>query len=140
MIKPSIIEAKFLRSKTKSIYTLLWGKMNNPAKKFILSQVQLLLNERPIICFSPNNSYWWLLTDKRFMFYEKNHINYYSLNEFERVELKDLFEDRTNKQECSSMIFYISKDLININLEKGTWPIIYDIFKFVMTTAQKNKI
>ena len=127
----SLVEAKFIRSKLKSISTTLWDSTDNLVKETIIDKVRFELNEKPIICYFKKSSYWWILTNVSLIICNNNCIANYQLSNIHTVELNDLFDGIVKKKECSNLQLYINGQRIDLELENGTWPILYDIFKFI---------
>lgn len=139
MKSPSVIEAKFLRSKTQASFTKLWKEVNQGDKELILNNVNLLVDEAIIIYFLPNQTYWWLLTNKRLIIADNQHVTYVPLAEVKRVEAKEIFEDRVSKSENTNLSLYFLNDgELKLKLEQQTWPVIYEVLKFITADNQKG--
>ncbi|MBK0380891.1 hypothetical protein [Mucilaginibacter segetis] len=132
MNNSSVVEAKFIRGKIKSKSTTLWISTDNFKKESIQNKFHFDENEKPIICYFKNSSYWWLLTNMLLAIYNNDKITNYKLVDIERVELNNLFDGTIDKKEYSNLDLYIGNQHIQLGLEKGTWPIIYNIFKFII--------
>lgn len=138
MKSPSIIEAKFLRSKTQSSFTKLWKEGSQGDKDLILNNVNLLVDEIAIIYFLPNQTYWWLLTNKRLIISDNQHTGYISLAEVKKVEPKEIFEGRVSKSENTDLNLYLNNKEIKLKVEQQTWPAIYEVLKFITADNQKE--
>jgi len=127
----STVEAKFKRSGIKSQATKLWRETDHSIRDLILEKAHLQLNEEPIINYYRNPLFWWLLTNERLLIFNTDDVVFYNLADITKVELKALFEGNVEKQDCTSVHIYVKDRYIDLDLENGTWPIIYNILRFV---------
>jgi len=130
MKSSSIIQSKFLRSRTSAVQTKIWSFMEDDRKKTITEGIELLLGEEIILCFFPDQTYWWLLTNLRLIINEDSQLSYIQLSEVEKVDLRQIFENNISKYENESIVLYTVDGEISLKLEKLTWPIIYEVLKF----------
>jgi hypothetical protein len=136
MIKPNIIEAKFLRSSNQGEHTKLWKDAGTQTKDIIRTQIDFLEEEVAILFYLEVENYWWLLSNKRLLIHEASQTCKYDLTDMTNAEMKDLYEDKVSKTECASIQLTINGIIISLLLEKRTWPIAATILQFI---ARKNK-
>jgi hypothetical protein len=131
-IRPGIIEAKFIRSRTSTSYTKLWKYIDEPTRLLVLNRVSLVLNEIPILCFYSTNATGWLLTTETLFIFLDNKTKTLKLTDIERVEMKDILDGASTKMESTSIQLFTGDELINLKTEVRSWPIIFMIFRFVI--------
>lgn len=128
-MKVSILESKFRRSKLELKYTELWNTLDISKRNTILDNINLSINETPIIVSFINNFEWWLITDQAIY----NYNNFLSI-----INLSDIF-----KIEISKNIKILHKNYINIcctgkvsslEIEKKSWIIIIEILRHLTHT------
>lgn len=131
-MNPSIIEAKFRRSKIDLDKTKLWKTFDINQKEYISNKINLIDNEKELICYY-NDDYWWLLTNNNLIVSDKENIKYIKLFEIFKIELSTNIKN-INSTEVFVGIFY-QDNKIKLELEKSSWPIIIEILKFMTTAA-----
>lgn len=127
----SAIEAKFLRKGVSTHLTKLWKEMDEPTKQIILDKVNLHSAEFVILNYFPNTAYFWILTNNRLIVINEDKFQYLPISEIKKVELSEIFDNQVSKQQNTGIHILINDEYIRLSLEPDTWPIIYDILKFV---------
>jgi|GEM_PF-2576694 len=128
----STIAAKFLRGQSHSDLTRLWKESSENIKNAISKAIIFNTDEIPIITFSHNTNYWWVLTNQRLIIMDSQTLIKIDFKEIEAVEVKKIIEGSISKLECSSIQLKINNSYMDIELEKGTWPNMFNIFRFVI--------
>ena len=138
MIAKINIEAKFKRAKVSSKRTWIWVEMPKDLKEEVQLRVQLLDNEYNMICFYKNIEYILLLTTQRLIVIRDNTVENYFYTSIIDVKLNEIFNDETTKtsNDIINVILKSGKQ-INVVVEKGTWHILYNIIKLII--SQENK-
>ena len=131
MKSPKTIEAKFRRSKIETKLTKLWIDASSHMQLTVLKEIALNDSETPIILYFVNESQWWVITNERIFVRQINEITFINLSDIERVELKKLFEGEVEKNKCTSVQLFVKNQYWDFNLEAGTWPLIYEILRFM---------
>ncbi|MBB6369650.1 hypothetical protein [Chryseobacterium shigense] len=133
-MNPSIIEAKFRRSKLDLDKTKLWRTVNIDQQESILNKISLTQDEKELICYY-NGDNWWLLTTNNLIVCNKENIKQIKLFEIFKIELSNNIKNINS----SELFIDIScnDNIIKLELEKSSWPIIVEILKLI-TTAEVN--
>jgi len=131
-VKPGIIESIFARYKKEFRHTLLWKNANKSTQSLLLKRVKLLVDESPILYYSPSTENGWLLTTENLFIFGDNATRTMRLADIESVELKKLWEETETKIELSSLQLFSKSELINLETEKLSWPVIFKIFHFIV--------
>lgn len=127
----STIAAKFLRSKSHADLTKLWKESSENIKNAISKVIVFNNDETPIITFDLNTNYWWVLTNQRLIVKDSQGLKKIDFKEIKAVEIKKIIEGNVSKSECSSIQLKVNNNYMDLELEKGTWPIIINILRFV---------
>ena len=133
-MNPSIIEAKFRRSKIDLDKTKLWRTVNIDQQESILNKISLTQDEKELICYYNDDS-WWLLTTNNLIVCNKENIKQIKLFEIFKIELSNNIKN-INSSEFFIDILY-NNNIIKLELEKSSWPIIVEILKLI-TPAEVN--
>ncbi len=127
------IESKFQRSKNKGKLTKLWKDIPANLQSFILTSISLDSVEVPIIIFYDDINNWWLLTSKKIFISQKNKNFAINLFEIDNVELKKIFDGEVSKDKNSAVQILVKNVYFDLDVEQGTWPLVYDILRFVIS-------
>ncbi|MDQ0593927.1 hypothetical protein QFZ37_002296 [Chryseobacterium ginsenosidimutans] len=123
-MKVSILESKFRRSKLELKYTELWNTLDISKKNMILDNINLSINEIPIITLFINNFEWWLITDQ--VIYNYNNI-------LDIINLSDIFKIEISKDikilDKNYLNIYYKSKISSLELEKKSWIIIIEILR-----------
>lgn len=128
----STVRAKFLRSKIKAKFTVLFEDMDEIDKNFIIKNISLLNKETLILVFFPQKSYWWTLSNSRLIINNNSILHYLTLSEIEKVEINEIFEGTSTKESFITLSLIHNNESIKLRVEENTWHIIYNIIKFVI--------
>ncbi|GAB2580302.1 hypothetical protein [Spirosoma areae] len=128
----SAVKAKFSRLNIKASHTKLWVEMSEEKRDFVVRNTELLIEEAIILCFFPNTSYWWALTNMSLILYENGNVSYFYLSEIENIEVKEIFNNEKTKQDCVNLDIHLPNNNIKLKVEENTWHAIYSILKFVI--------
>ncbi len=128
----SSIESKYLRFGLVTAFTRLVKEMSDEDRDMITKNIQFLSNEIPVLCFFPNNEYWWILTTSRLILNENKKTTFISFDNIKQVTLSDIINDKIEKRNCKTVHLVLKNDLVlNLNVEQNTWHAVYNILKFV---------
>ena len=112
--------------------TYMLSHINAEKAKPVLSVIELLSDETAIICFIPNDTYWWVLTDER-LIVKESQITYLKFQEINSIELSEIFEGEQSKSELASIDITTASSKFKLKVEKGSWHVIYNILKFLIS-------
>lgn len=129
-INPSVIEAKFKRSNLNLVKTKLWKTLETSQQQLILSEIKQIDSDRKFICFY-NYNYWWLLTNKDLVISDNGNVLCIGLFEISKIELSADIKSM-DSTEVIFDVFY-KDEIIKLQIEKSSWPIVIEILKFVTT-------
>lgn len=127
----SVIEAKFLRSKLSTAHTKPWKETDSLIQNRIIESIVPLREELFVLCFFPNENYWWVITNMRLIISECNSIQYLPLESIEKIEISGILNGSETKQAAQTIYLESQHRKVNLITEKGTWHVIYDILKFI---------
>lgn len=123
-MKVSILEAKFRRSKLDLDYTKLWKSLDISKQNLILENINLSVNETPVVTLFMKNTEWWLISDKKVYNYN-NSLDIIHLDAILKIEIS---KDIKIHNENYLNIYYDEKRL-PLKLEQKSWIIIIEILK-----------
>ena len=132
MKSQSAIEAKFIRLNVKASSTKLFADLNSAIQKSIKQSIPLLDDEKIVLCYVPQKEYWWAITNCRLILSENHQYNIIDFEDIESIEANDIFDNDVTKQDCTRLELKVHYKYINLEVEKGTWHLIYNIIKFVI--------
>ncbi|WP_109699359.1 hypothetical protein [Chitinophaga deserti] len=131
--KKSIIEAKFLRNRREAKYTLLWSEMASIEQEEVLSLIKLQPDESVILGYKEGKSYWWILTNLKLILKNGKSLDYFDLDNIEKVEVNQVFENETSKKEVSRLELKTkNEEVVELKVELGLWTTLYDLFLFIV--------
>jgi len=131
----SAIKAKFNRFNLKSSFTKIFEQLNENEQYILSINIKLIEEEEIIICFCPNQCYWWVLTNFRIIINDNHRTNYVLLSDIKNIDMKDIFNDRVDKFTCKILNFNMkNEENVDLSVEFNTWHAMYNIFKFVINT------
>lgn len=98
----SAIQAKFLRSKVSTIHTKIWNDTNTIIQNRIIRAINVLTDELFVLCFF-NESYWWVITNKRLIISDGDEIKYLPLSSIDKVDILHILNGEVTKQEAQTL-------------------------------------
>lgn len=123
-MKVSILEAKFRRSKLDLDYTKLWKSLDISKQNLILENINLSVNETPIVTLFMKNTEWWLISDEKVYNYN-NSLDTIHLDAILNIEIsKDIKIHNENY-----LNIYYDEKILPLKLEQKSWIIIIEILK-----------
>lgn len=131
----SAIEAKFLRSKILTTSTKLWKDTDITTQNKIIKSVDLTIDESFVLCFFLNDNCWWAITNKQLIISDLDRVRYLLLYSVTKIEPSDILNGKTAKQDIQTLVLKNEQEEIVLKLEKGTWHVIYNIFKFIIGSS-----
>lgn len=135
MIKTSIIIAKIKRNGVKFKDTFLWN--NRPDDLQDANSINLLLNkDEEVIVVYRCSGYCWVLTNRRFFIPEEMATIF--LSDIIEVDFKRLKENPLEKTTNDELNLITSEKEYIVYFEEKTWPLFYDIFKFIILNIKKR--
>ena len=136
MINASVIENKFIRSKSKLEFTNLWKQIDNSLKQVILKDTNLNLGEIPLISYFKDDLQWWLISNES-LYIKNGNIVKLAFKELIKVDLTPLLGTEISKAELTNLELFVKNGRIELFVERLSWPIIYSILQFAI---KKEKI
>ena len=88
--------------------------------------------------YFPDENYWWVISNQRLIILDNGKYFNLLLSEISKVELKDIFHEDVQKLENKSIHIHLNNEVYKLLLEKSTWPIIYEIIKFLIPPSNIN--
>jgi hypothetical protein len=129
----SSIEAKFLRLNLNVKFTKLWKLSSTEEKNFFMSNIKLSENEKIILWFYPNPTFYWILTNYRLVVYHETNFRYFSLSEIKISNLLEVYPNGITLQDTDNLSIIYREQQYKIPIEKGIWHAIYNIFNFILS-------
>jgi len=131
LIKVSTIEAKVRRSKTKMLNTFLWKESTHNAQRFFSD---MLNDEEGILCFYESKEQNFLLTTESIFIGQFLKLG---LGEIKKVFFKELDNQNQSKQNLDILTIYLTGGEVQLPVEKGTWPLIYNVLNLTISSFNK---
>jgi len=131
-INSSIVEAKFKRSKLNLNKTKLWNMLTIEKKKYIIDKTKLIDSDQNIICYYPNDKYWWLITNNHLVTFNNEKILFIKLFDISKIEIMSNIK-YTDSNEAFIYIFS-NHTQVELRIEKNSWTIIIEILKFITSS------
>lgn len=132
MKSTSAIRAKFLRHDQVANLTKLWEDCEKEARKCILHHLKKhKIEANPIIAFFESNSYFWIISNEVLLLKETECIEKIPFGDIIRLEFDRDFKENSQQR----MQFLYDGNKKSIKVETGTWHIVYNMFKFLVTPA-----
>lgn len=132
----SSVEAKFKRSSITRQKTSLWKEANDALKNEFSSIVRLE-SEAEILIYFENKLRNYLITNKRLIINLNKEIY---LEDIDRVFFDKIVREESGKKELDMLnITYKSKN-IDLYVEVGTWPLIYQLLTFIIQLVKREKL
>ncbi len=131
MIKSNIIKAKIRRRNINFKYTYLYDDAESlNINQSIFSDVTLKDNEEIILYHDNLNNYNWIITNQRLLFpFDELEVPFSQICD---VNFDSIMDSPENKMSNCELILVLKDGKVKIFLEKGTWPLVYEIFKFII--------
>lgn len=131
-INSSIVESKFKRSKLNLNKTKLWNMLTIEQKKYIINNTKLIDSDQNIICYYPNDKYWWLITNNHLVISDNEKILFINLFDISKIEIVSNIKYIDSKE--TSIYIFFNNIQVELHLEKNSWTIIIEILKFITSS------
>jgi len=127
IIKSSIIKSKIKRSGIALQDTQIFEDKNT-VNDFTFN---FLLNEyEEIIMKFENDINKWVLTNYRLLF--PNRLSQILLGDIIGVDIQSIRNQESTKTNNTSIDLLLNNQKsVSLNVEKGTWPLMFEIFKYI---------
>ena len=138
MIKPSIVEAKFLRANVKAKKTFIWRDADEEWQEKVLREFPLLNVDDIIIAYKGDAEI--LLLKKDGIITKHNyHIEYSPYLEIKKVIPYQIDEELFNKNEVHTLSLILKNEQqIAIPVEPICWHVIFSIIKWIIKYHAKS--
>lgn len=134
MISKRSIEAKYRRAGVSPKRTWLWVDMPKEKRDELQMYVQLEDDESPVICYFKSAEYILLFTMQDIIVISEWQSVRYAYNTINNVALDEVFKGQNTKQENDIINIYLkSGQTINLVIEVGTWHILYNILRLIIS-------
>ncbi len=99
----------------------------------VLSLIKLQPDESVILGYKEGKSYWWILTNLKLILKNGKSLDYFDLDNIEKVEVNQVFENETSKKEVSRLELKTkNEEVVELKVELGLWTTLYDLFLFIV--------
>jgi len=135
-INLSIVEAKFRRSNLNLKETKLWNMLTTEKKICIIDKTKIIDSDQNIICYYPNDKYWWLITNNHLVIFDNEKMLFIKLFDILKIEITSNIKYTDFKEVIHICCNHIQ---VELHIEKDSWTIIVELLKFI-TSANFNII
>lgn len=129
-LSKNIIEAKFERASALLLQTKPWRQMTADERQYF-EKMPLYEDESPILGFFKNDNYLWMLTTDRLLIFDSGSFKSFKFSEISEIEIIGLEDGTIAKQNISAIRIMSTESNINLELEQGSWHVIYPILQFI---------
>lgn len=134
MIKANILKAKIKRSNAQLKNTHIYDPESSVSDLCLFSKLFLRRTEDIILYHSDENENNWILTNQRLIF----PVN---MVDIDISKIKDVFFDNVHdnpeqKMTNTELVLQTENEKIKLFAEEGTWPLIYEVFKFIINSKK----